>query len=508
MSSKQLKGGVALSYVTIFLTNTIGLLITPFVVRTLGDAQYGVYTMIGALVGYMTVLDFGLNNTIIRFVAKYRAEKDKKGEENFLAHGFIIYGLISLVIIIGGLSIYYNLDVLYRNTLSVSELKMAKIMFLVLIFNLAVSLPGGAFKGICSGYEEFILPRVVNIIRYIVRSLLVVGLLLYGGDAIGLVVLDTCMNLIIIIINMIIVFKKLKVKIHLHQFERLLLRQIFGFSIWIFIFALVQQLRWKFGHLVLGTLFEPSVVAVYAIGTTLGNYYGAFSSAIASVFLPKAMKMVTNNATPTELTGMFIRISRIILFVLLYILGGFILVGESFIHFWVGDDYSEAYLMAVVMMLGLTLILSQGFGNNIIEARNKLKFRGILMIVLTILGVVLGTFLAKENKGLGMILGTIVFMLIERVVMTWYYHTKINLQMFRYYKEIAPLFLVSLFIIVGAKYFVQDLPEYSVKFMFLKAILYSVVFVSLFRLILTKSEKELVNGIIIKIKKTIRNEKS
>ncbi|AOW20107.1 lipopolysaccharide biosynthesis protein [Urechidicola croceus] len=501
MSTNQLKGGVALSYVIIFLTNAIGLVITPFIIRSLGQAEYGLYTMIGALVGYMTVLDFGLNKTIVRFVAKYRAEKDKVGEENFLAHGFIMYGLISLVVIIGGLSIYFNLDSLYSETLTTIELKKAKIMFLILVFNLAVSLPGGAFKGICSGYEEFILPRIVNITRYIVRSAMVVGLLILGGDAVGIVILDTCMNLLIIAVNATIVFKKLKVRIHLHQFQRPLLRLISGYSIWIFVFAIVHQMRWQFGQLILGLTFSTSVVAIYAVGVTVGNYYGAFSSAIESVFLPRAMQMVTAKATSTELTNMFIRISRIILLVLLYIFGGFILVGKEFVHYWAGADFDEAYLYVVVMMLGLTLILSQGFANNILEARNKLKFRGVLLLVLTICGAVLGAFLAKEYKGLGMIVGTVIFMLLERVIMTWYYQKKIDLQMFRYYKEIAPLFVLSFLIILSTNYFSKFVDEFSIKYLIIKAVTYSLIYVSLFWFILTKSEKELVNEIVNKIKR-------
>ena len=241
MAVNQLKGGVALSYVIILLTNGIGLVLTPFIIRSLGQSEYGLWTMIGALVGYMSVLDFGLNKTIVRFVAKYRAENDRKGEENFLAHGFIMYGLISLMVVGGGLTVYFNLDTLYGNTLTVEELGKAKTMFLILVFNLAISLPGGAFTGICSGYEEFILPRTANIIRYVSRSLLVVSLLLLGGDSVGIVVIDTSMNLLIIAVNMVIVFKRLKVKIHLHQFDKTLLRLIFGYSIWIFVFALVHQ---------------------------------------------------------------------------------------------------------------------------------------------------------------------------------------------------------------------------------------------------------------------------
>ena len=118
----QLKKGVALSYIIIFLTNAIGLVLTPFIIRSLGKAEYGLYTMIGALVGYMTILDFGLNNTIIRFVAKYRAQNKKEDEENFLAHSFIMYGAISILVFVLGYIGYINLDNLYSNTLSFDEI--------------------------------------------------------------------------------------------------------------------------------------------------------------------------------------------------------------------------------------------------------------------------------------------------------------------------------------------------------------------------------------------------
>lgn len=503
MAVNQLKGGVALSYVIILLTNGIGLVLTPFIIRSLGQSEYGLWTMIGALVGYMSVLDFGLNKTIVRFVAKYRAENDKKGEENFLAHGFIMYGIISVMVVIGGLSVYFNLDTLYANTLTADQMVKAKIMFLILIFNLAISLPGGAFTGICSGYEEFILPRTANIIRYISRSVLVVALLLYGGDSVGIVIIDTSMNLLIIGVNAFIVFKKLNVKIHLHKFDRVLLKLIFGYSIWIFVFALVHQFRWQFGQLILGLTFTTSVVAVYAVGITLGNYYGAFSSAIASVFLPKAMKMVSANVSSKELTDMFIKISRIILLVLLYVLGGFILIGDDFVYFWAGEKYGDAYLYAVIIMLGLTLLLSQGFGNNILEAKNKIKFRGILLLILTLCGATLGGYLAQESKGLGMIIGTVIFMLLERVIMTWYYQKKIGLQMFRYYKELSPLFILSLLLILITNYFSQFLPHLSVKYLIVRGLVYTGLYAGLFWFILTNSEKILVQTTLEKIKSKI-----
>src|SRR5690606_25436524 len=135
-------------------------------------------------------------------------------------------------------------------------------------------------------------------------------------------------------------------------------------------------LRWQFGQLIVGLYYSTSIVAIYAVGITLGNYYGAFSSAISSVFLPRAIQMTVNEISRKELTDTFIKISRIVLIMLLFILGGFIIIGKDFIFFWVGEEYHMAYYYTIIIMIGLTPILSQSFANNILEAKNMLHFRG------------------------------------------------------------------------------------------------------------------------------------
>ena len=207
----QLKKGAILSYVSILLTNIIGLVLTPFIIRSLGDSEYGLYILIGGVIGYISILDLGLNNAIIRYVSKYRAENDKSGEESFLATTMVIYGIISVVVVLIGGFIYFNIENIFVNSLTIDELDKAKIMFQILIFNLAITLPRGAFIAICNAYENFVFPRALNIVKYISRSLLIYFVLLYGGDAIAMVWIDTILNVVIIGITAFYVFKKLRV---------------------------------------------------------------------------------------------------------------------------------------------------------------------------------------------------------------------------------------------------------------------------------------------------------
>ncbi|MDD7885821.1 lipopolysaccharide biosynthesis protein [Flavivirga sp. 57AJ16] len=476
----QIKKGAFLNYVTIFLTNVVGLVLTPFILNYLGKAEYGVYTTIGALVGTMSILDLGLTNTIVRFVAKYRAEEDRKGEENFLATTMLIYFAISAVIILIGFGFYGYIES-YFTKMNADEIRIAKTIFALLIFNLAIGFPGGSFKGICYGYESFVFPKALNIFRYIIRSLVVVAVLLFGGRAIALVILDTIFNIIIIFINWYFVYFKLKVRFKLHNLTKKFIKEIFSYSTWIFVFSLVGIFQWKAGHWILGRIALPSVLTIYGIGIVLGTYYGAFSTAISSVFLPRATKMAVGNATGEELTSMMIKIGRISFIILMYIFGAFLLYGNQFVFLWVGKELGEngsheSWFIAMLIMCAYTLPLVQGFGNSILEAKSKLSFKAILYLTFVITGAAFGAYLAKSQGAIGMIYGTVAGWFIVQNVMNFYYHKVIGLNIIRFFKELfhKTLFAILLIILIG--YFINYIPGSGWINFIIKSISYSIVY--------------------------------
>ncbi|WP_164914080.1 oligosaccharide flippase family protein [Aquimarina sediminis] len=483
----QLKKGALLTYLKIFLTNVIGIMITPLIVSFLGKDEYGIFNAIGALIGTIALLDFGLTNTVVRFVAKYRAEKDREGEENFLATIKLLYIAISGLVIIIGVVFYFFIDS-YFTKFNAEEIRIAKLMFVILIFNLAIQLPGMIFTGICKGYEAFVFPESVSVIRYLLRSITVVAVLFLGGRAISLVIVDTVFNLFTILVTAYYVFKKLKVRFKLHQFSKKFIKQIFKYSSWIFVFSIVGMLQWKSGSWVLGALSEPKVLGIYGIGIALGTYYGAFSTAISSVFLPRATQMAVDNATGEELTSMMIKLGRLSFIILMYILGAFILYGEQFINLWVGGEElktdgrynakecKEIYIIALMIMVGYTLPLLQAFGNSILEAKNKLSFKAILYLVFMILGAGLGGFLAIEYQAIGMISGLVVGWIIVQNVMNFYYHNTIGLNIFRFFKELLHKTFFVVLVVIAIGYFINYVPGEGWFNFILKGSTYTIVF--------------------------------
>lgn len=501
----QIKKGAVLNYATIFLTNVVGLLLTPFIIKRLGDAEYGLYTLIGAFVGYISVLDLGLNNAVIRFVAKYRAEKDRSGEATFISTTLWIYFAISAMVLITGALLYSNFSVLFENSLQPEEIEKGKIMFLILLFNLSITLPGGLFKGVCMGYEAFVFPKTVNLIRYILRSILVVTILLFGSDAIGIVLLDTSLNLVIIGIHIVYAWKKLKAPITLKKFQRSMVPSIFSYSVWIFIFVLVGQFQWKAGQAILGMVSNTTVVAVFAVGVMLGTYYGSFSSAITGLFLPRATKMTVDKATNTTLTNAMIRIGRIVLLVLLFIFGAFFLFGKEFVLLWVGEQYLDSWTIAMLIMTAYTLPLVQGFGNSILEAQNKMAFKSVTYLICFALGSLAGFFLAKAYGAIGMISGSMAGWIAAQIVMNIYYARHIKLEIPRFFKELlegmGPVFLI----VTALGLLLNLIPGHSWWHLFGKGIVFlSLYSVSMYHFALRPGEKDLIKDSVLALRKKVK----
>lgn len=97
MAVNQLKAGAALSYVSIGLNILIGLLYTPYMLRMMGQNEYGLYSLVASVVSYLTVLDLGFGNAIIRYTAKFRAEGKVKEQYQMFGMFLALYSIIGLI---------------------------------------------------------------------------------------------------------------------------------------------------------------------------------------------------------------------------------------------------------------------------------------------------------------------------------------------------------------------------------------------------------------------------
>ena len=93
--SKQRKVGAVLSYVSIIVSTLVQLVYTPFLIRMLGQSEYGLFALVTSVMAYFSVLDMGFGNAMVRFLAKSKVDNDGN-EKNINGLFLIFYSIIGI----------------------------------------------------------------------------------------------------------------------------------------------------------------------------------------------------------------------------------------------------------------------------------------------------------------------------------------------------------------------------------------------------------------------------
>ena len=182
-----------------------------------------------------------------------------------------------------------------------------------------------------------------------------------------------------------------------------------------------------------------------------------FSTAISTVFLPKVTGMVATGDNDRELSDLFIRTGRIQFVVMALILSGFIVFGKHFIILWAGDAYVEAYAMCVMFFASLMIPLIQNLGITILQARNQMKFRSILYIVIAAVALVLQIVFARRWGGIGCAVAISGALLLgQGLIMNIYYAKVQKIDIPVFWKEILRMSVVPVIITVASMFLLSD----------------------------------------------------
>ena len=327
----QVKAGAVLTYLTLIINSVIGLIYTPFLTRMLGQGEYGLYSLVASVVGSLTILDFGFGNALIRYTARLRAERAEQKLKQMYGMFFVIFCGIALLSLIVGLILYFNIDTLFSRNMNAEELSKVRVMFLLLIFNLAFTFIMSVYRSIIVAYERFVFQKVINLIRIILNPLVMVVLLLFGYKAVSMVVVQTIFNVLTLCADYYYCKRKLNVSFVFSKFDFAFLKEVCLYSFWIFLNAIMDKVYWSMGQGVLGVYCGAKIVAVYGIAIQLQQMYMSFSTAISGVLLPKITSMVTIKGNEKAVSDLFIRTGRLQFIIMSFVVCGFVLFGKQFI---------------------------------------------------------------------------------------------------------------------------------------------------------------------------------
>lgn len=500
MKLNQLKAGVFLEYIQVFLKCILSIICTPVMLRLLGKGEYGIYNIALSLINYLGILGGVFSSAYIRHYSKYKNARENEKIYSLNGMFFAVYLCLGMITFLIAQYIGSNLNIFYKGSLTTQEIKTAEILVKVLSFNILFSFLFNIFYVYIIANEQFVFQKTLNLISAILNPGLSILLLLKGYHSIGLVLITTTFTLIIGIINVIYCIYHIKMKISFNQFDKKLLREIWMHSFYVFITTLVIEINYNLDKILLGKIQGAKAVSVYSIGSVFYGYFRIFGQSITSAFIPRITGLALQKNT-NKLLQMIIKIARVQLIILMFIFLGFVFLGKYFIQLWIGNGYDNSFFVGILLMGSSIIILVQDVIITVLRANNKHKVYSIVLFLVAVFNIILTIPLCKVYGELGSAFATAVTILLGNgCIMNWYYHKKLGLDMKEFWKGMFSLIKGCVFPIIFLVIWLHMSRINSLVQFLIGGLCYvGIYFFSMWLFGLNQYEKQLIVSPIVKI---------
>lgn len=443
--SNQLKLGAILSYVSTALNMVVQLLYTPLMIRLLGQSEYGLYTLVGSVVSYLSLFSLGFTGAYLRFYSQRRAKNDTVGIARLNGMFLSVFLIMSFAAFVCGMVLLQFPRALFGDKLTAEELDTAKVLMAVLVVNIALTFPAGLLESMVTAQEKFLFQQLVTLASVVFNPLLCLPLLLMGFGSVAVVSVTTFLTVAKLAVSGWFCVKKLGVQFRFDGFDFGVLREIAGFSFFLFLNMLINQINWTVDKFILGRVSGTDAVAVYGVGSQINSLFISFSTAISAVFAPRVHRIAADSQPDKarRFSELLLRVGRVQYLILMLIASGFVVFGRYFItDIYATPAYAQAYPVALLLILPALVPLIQNLGIEIQRAMNQHRFRSIIYSGMAIINVLVSIPLAKRFGPPGAALGTTISLVVGNgIIMNLYYARKLGLDIGGFWKSIGALSL-------------------------------------------------------------------
>lgn len=499
------KIGVIYSYALMIVEVFSAMLFTPFLIRMLGQSQYAVYQLTSQISSYLMLLDLGVGNAVIRYMAKFRADNDKEKQEEFLGIATVFYLAIAVITVIIGIVLVIILPTAFAKGLTPEEIRLSQKMLCVTMLTCAVTLGTSSFATTLMAYERFSFSKGLSIICSVLKVVVSMVAMFMGVKALGVVIIYFALNLLTRLAYTFYVLFKLKIRPRFKNPDMSFIKETVTYSAFVFLQMLATQINSMTDTVLLGILAKGSsaIIAVYGVGSQIIQYFKTIGSHFNGVLMAGVVRMVENGAKAKVLQDEMVRIGRIIFMMLGMVFAVFIAFGKHFMILWAGEAYEQSYFVTVAIMAPTMFALVQTIGSQILWAMNKHKGQAIVQIVSALINIVLTAVLITWKPLEGAVIGSVIALTVGDIIcMNIMFKKEIGIKLSQYYLELFKGILPSLLIcFAGGKLFsLLGLEKYG----WLGFIINCVVTVAIYGICMlafgmNKSEKNLVFGLFNKL---------
>ena len=400
---RQLARNIFSSWATHGLRIIIAFFFIPFITSVLGDDRYGVWVILFQTINYFSLLDFGLEKAVIRYLSKFLSQRDFLNINRVLNTAWLTYLIVGTVIIAGvWLTAIFLFD--YFKIGDAALLEEGRNALIIVGFYLGLRFYLLPFGDSLGGFQRYDAANAVYIVEEIIRVLVMVWLLANGY---GLAWLALAI-LVVSLLRQIVTICWLKrlfppVTMSLKNASRKTASDLFGYSRISFGITLAWLVIFNTDAILLGLLASTAAAGIYAPAAQLMLLFRNIVNSVGSP-LTSAVSHWESTRDPEIVQQVYLKGIRYTSYLSFFITVGVIFWVKPFVALWLIPEFAAAANVMIILSVSSAFFIPQIIGNAVLFGIDKHRYLLYVLIGEASLKILLSVFLIRSYGITGMAL--------------------------------------------------------------------------------------------------------
>lgn len=398
--------GTLSNYAGKLITLGTGFFLTPFLLHQLGVDGYGLWVLVGSVVAYSSLLDFGIYTAVIKYVAEYRARGEAERAHELVATSLRLYTVLGIIAI----ALSAAVAPIFPAIFNVPPEERASATWLVLLMGttVGISLPCMTVTAVLRGLHRFDLVNLVDTAGALISAAATVITLLLGGGVLGMVAINIPVTLAMQAVSVAFVNRAApELRFGWQGARRESVRTVLSFSLSPLVTNLAGKLKTRTDEVVIGAFLPISAVAPYAIARRLSEVAQLLTNQFMKVILPLASEFDAQ-ADRARLRLLYTMGTRLTLAIFLPIGCTVAILAGPILTVWVGAAYADYAELVVILAVAGLVDTSMWPAAAILQGMARLRPLVVMSICGALANVVLSIVLVRHLGLTGIALGTLI----------------------------------------------------------------------------------------------------
>ncbi len=335
-NKKIAKNTIAL-YTRNLISMIIGLFTVRVVLRTLGETDYGIYSVVAGSIAFLTFISFALSYGSQRFFAFTIGREDKRALKDLFEVTVTLYVILVAVIILAAESI----GIWFINTHLVilpERLFAANVIFQFVIISTGITLLTSPYTMAIMAHEDMHIFAKLAIVDAIFKIGICVIIIYIPFDKLISYVFMMLVGTIFVQ-SIYVIYARRKYEeccIKRLKWDKSKAKEMTSFSFWNLFGSLAGVGKTQGLGIVLNSFFGPIVNAAQGVATTVRTVSSSFSSNFSSALAPQITKKYANQ----DYDGMSLllqRGSKMTYFLMLIVVVPILFSIDFILQIWIGE---------------------------------------------------------------------------------------------------------------------------------------------------------------------------